>query len=101
MANKLDKLLHQAHKFRGWLGLPEAGLFNDFLDDYRNEILGKLVKESDSVRIYRLQGSLEVLDSIIQLRGEVDTYIKGLATGQMRKIETEKEIQNGLGQRKN
>jgi hypothetical protein len=87
--NKLDKLLVRAHQFRAWLGLPEGVCFNEYLNDYRNEILEKLTKEDDTTRIHRLQGSLEVLDSIIQLRGEMDVYIQGINSGKMRKITKE------------
>ncbi len=97
MANKLDRLLVQAHKFRGWLGLPEAVCFNEYLSDYRTECLDKLLHESDTSRIHRLQGCISVLDNLLQLRGEVDTYIKGVSTGQMRKIEPPKENSHAVG----
>jgi hypothetical protein len=49
------------------------------------------MRESDTTRIHRLQGSIEVLDFILGLRGEMDLYIKGVSNGTMRKIEKEKE----------
>ena len=94
--NKLDRILQQAHKFRGWLGQAEAALYNDYLSQYRSECLEKLTKESDLVRIHRLQGSLAVLDDMLQLRGTVDLYIKGVNTGQMRKIESKSELESKI-----
>jgi hypothetical protein len=85
-----------AHKFRGWLGQPEAGYFNEYLNDYRNEVLSKLVLSSDTVELHRLQGSLRVLGDIIELRGEMDSYIKGVSNGQMRKIEKPREVTDGM-----
>ncbi len=82
---------------RGWLGQVEGIQFNEYLTDYRNEVLDKLTKESDSVRFHRLQGNLEVINNIIELRGEMDSYISGLASGKMRKITNEKENENGVG----
>src|SRR5271170_1791116 len=96
--NKLNKLLKGAHRFRGWLGLEEARSFNDYLSDYRNEVLDKLTKESDTTRIHRLQGNLEVINNLIELRGEVDLYIKGVSSGSMQEIK--KENSNGVGQQK-
>ena len=96
MANKLDKLLAQAHRFRSWLGQPEAALFSEYLNDYRNETLSKLGNSDDSVELHRLQGALKVLDTIIELRGEMDMYIKGVSTGQMKRIES-KENTNAVG----
>jgi hypothetical protein len=90
MPNKLDRLLPQAHKFRGWLSQEEAVLYNDYLRDYRNEILDKLTKEGDSIQFYRLQGSLSVINNLLELRGEVDLYIKGCSNGTMRPITKEK-----------
>src|SRR5258706_16326900 len=97
MPNKLDKLLLVAHKFRGWLGQPEAVCFNEFLHDYRQECLDKLMRESDTIRIHRLQGSLEVLDFLLSLRGEMDTYIQGVSSGTMRKVESPKENTHAVG----
>jgi hypothetical protein len=91
MPNKLDRLLVKAHQFRSWLSQPEAVCYNDYLNDYRNEVLDKLTKEYDTVRVHRLQGSLEIINNLLELRGEVDSYIKGVASGQMRKIEPSKE----------
>jgi len=73
--------------------------YNDFLHDYRQECLDKIMRESDTIRIHRLQGNLEVLDFLLGLRGEMDTYIKGVASGQMRKVEKkeEKETEHGVG----
>src|SRR5437016_13236264 len=68
--NKLDRLLPQAHRFRGWLSQPEAALFNEYLNDYRNETLSKLTRSDNPVDIHHLQGALSVLDSMIQLRSE-------------------------------
>lgn len=82
---------------RGWLGQGEGTQFNEYLADYRNEVLDKLTKESDSIRFYRLQGSLEVINNLIELRGEMDSYIAGLASGKMRKITNEKENENVVG----
>ena len=45
------------------------------------------MRESDSIRIHRLQGSLEVLDFLLSLRGEMDNYIQGVSSGKMRKVE--------------
>lgn len=67
----------------------EGTLFNEYLSDYRNEVLDKLTKESDSVRFHRLQGNLEVINDILELRGEMDNYIKGISSGTMRKVEKE------------
>lgn len=78
-----------AHKFRAWLGQPEAVCFNEYLNDYRNEILHGLTSERDEIELRRLQGALRVIDNIIELRGEMDSYIKGVSTGHMRKIEKE------------
>jgi len=97
VANKLDKLLVQAHKFRGWLQEEAAECFNEFLRDYRKEIFDKLGTSHDTVEIYRFQGALKVLDTLLGLRDEVDTYIKGVSSGKMRKIEIEKEKPNALG----
>ena len=83
-----------AHKFRAWLGQPEGACYNEYLHDYRNEVLDKLTKEYDTVLFHRLQGSLEVIDNLLQLRGEVDNYIKGVSSGQMRKIEKPREAEN-------
>src|SRR5947207_13977605 len=96
--SKLDKLLVVAHKFRGWVGQAEAVYFNEYLADYRNETLAKLSSSNDSVDIYRLQGTLKCLDSIIELRGQMDAYIKGVSSGQMKKIEKPREAEN-VGQR--
>ena len=98
--NKLDKLLAQAHRFRSWLGQPEATLFNEYLNDYRNETLSKLASSNDTVELHRFQGALKVLDAIIELRGQMDAYIKGVADGTMRKIET-KENTNEMGRKAN
>jgi hypothetical protein len=95
MANKLDKLLQVAHKFRAWQGLPEGVCYSEYLNDYRNELLDKLTKESDTARFYRIQGMLEVLDNLITLRGEVDNYIKNVSSGKMKEIK--KENTNGMG----
>jgi hypothetical protein len=86
-----------ASKIRGWLGAQEAIYFNEYLADYRNEVLDKLTKESDTTKFHRLQGNLEVINTIIELRGEVDSYIKGVSSGKMRKIEPEKENEYAVG----
>ena len=95
MANKLDKLLVHAHRFRAWLGQPEGVSFNEYLNDYRNETLDKLTREYDTVRVHRLQGVLEVINELLELRGEVDNYIKGVNSGKMRTIT--KETIDGMG----
>ena len=95
MPNKLDRLLIVAHKFRAWLSQPEAACYNEYLADYRNEVLDKLTHESDSIQFYRLQGSLSVINTLLELRGEVDLYIKGVSSGTMRTIT--KETANGMG----
>jgi hypothetical protein len=79
----------------------EGVLYNDYLLDYRVECLDKLVKESDPTRIHRLQGMLSVLDDLLQLRGEVDLYVKGTSNGTMRKIELEKENEHAMGRQRN
>jgi hypothetical protein len=84
-----------AHKFRAWLSQPEAGCYNEYLADYRNEVLDKLTHESDSIQFYRLQGSLSVINTLLELRGEVDLYIKGVSSGTMRTIT--KETAHGVG----
>ena len=81
----------QAHKFRGWLQEEAAVCFNDYLHDYRKEVFDKISTSHDTVDIYRFQGALKVLDTLLGLRDEVDTYIKGVASGKMRKIEKENE----------
>jgi hypothetical protein len=80
------------------MGQGEGILYNDYLSQYRNEILDKLTRESDSTKFYRLQGSLEVINTLLDLRGEVDLYISSVASGKMRKIELEKENQDAVGQ---
>jgi hypothetical protein len=72
----------------------EGECYNEYLHDYRNEVLDKLTREYDSVRIHRLQGSLEVINNLLELRGEVDLYLKGVSNGSMKKIE--KENSDGL-----
>lgn len=91
MPSKLDKILLQAHRVRAWLGQPEAGCYNEFLQDYRNEVLDKLTREHDTVKFHLLQGNLQVINTLIELRGEVDNYIKGLATNTMRQIKENKD----------
>jgi hypothetical protein len=95
--NKLDKLLLVAHKFRAWLGMPEGGCYNEYLYDYRVEILDKLGRESDTVGFHRLQGALSVVDNLLELRGEMDLYIKGVMDGTMRKVESQKENGHAVG----
>lgn len=56
------------------------------MDDYRNDILARLIKEKDTVEFHRLQGKLEVIDDIIKLPAVARDYIKGLAEGKMKKI---------------
>jgi hypothetical protein len=73
----------------------EGGLFNEYLVEYRNEVLDKLTRESDTTKFHRLQGNLEVINNLLELRGEVDLYIKGVSSGKMRTIT--KENTNGLG----
>ena len=75
----------------------EGVLFNEYLTQYRNEVLDKLTKESDTTKFHRLQGNLEVINSLLELRGEVDLYIQGVSSGKMRKIEPEKEIEHAVG----
>ena len=58
--------------------------------------MDKLVRESDTVRIHRLQGNLEVINNILELRGEVDLYIKGTISGKMQPIK-EKEKEHAVG----
>ena len=55
------------------------------------------MRESDTIRIHRLQGSLEVLDFLLGLRGEMDNYIQGVSSGKMRKIESPKENTHAVG----
>ncbi len=97
MFNKLDRLLVEAHKFRAWISQPEAECYSDFLHDYRKEVFDKISTSHDTVDIYRFQGALKVLDTLLGLRDEVDTYIKGVSSGKMRKIEIEKEKDHALG----
>ncbi len=87
----------EAHKFRAWLSLPEAECYNDFLHDYRKEVFDKISTSHDTVDIYRFQGALKVLDTLLGLHDEVDNYIKGVTSGKMRKIEKEKEKPNVVG----
>jgi hypothetical protein len=39
------------------------------------------------VELYRLQGGLAIIEDILQLRGEVSKYLKGIREGTMKKIE--------------
>ena len=73
----------------------EGALFNEYLVEYRNEVLDKLTRESDTTKFHRLQGNLEVINNLLELRGEVDLYIKGVSSGKMRTIT--KENTNGVG----
>lgn len=89
MPNKLDKLLINPAHFLRWLDDPEAKRFNEYLSDYRAETTDKLVREKDTVELYRLQGKLKALDDIIQLRGEISNYVKGVTNGTMKPINKE------------
>ena len=84
--NKLDRLLRNPTTFLRWLDEAEGDNFRSYLQDYRNEVLAGLVKEADTVEFHRLQGKMQVLDSILGLRGEMSRYIRGVSLGTMKKI---------------
>lgn len=73
--------------FSRWFEAPEGKDFREYLSDYRSEILHGLTRKTDTVELYRLQGGLAIIEDILQLRGEVSKYLKGIREGTMKKIE--------------
>lgn len=61
--------------------------FNNFLNDWRNSVLGDLVKEKDDIEIRWLQGEMRAVDFLISLKSIVRDHIKGLSVGTQRKVE--------------
>ena len=85
MPNKLDLLLANPTRFLSWWeAAPKE--FHDFLEEWRNQLIGKLRKEQEIVPMYREQGEINAVEFLIQLDYLVREYVKGVPSGKFKDI---------------
>lgn len=69
-----------------WLEDLRAGQFNDTLLEWFNVEERRLTKEKEPVELYRAQGRLEVLGTLIELAASIRSYLDDVRTGKVTKI---------------
>jgi len=92
-----ELLSREPSKTLAWLEDNRADHFNDFIREEFNRVEYTLATETEPAKIYRAQGELKALGTIIEMRASIRSYLHDVSTGKRERL---KEIQpNGVVQR--
>jgi hypothetical protein len=64
-----------------------SGQFSDAMLEWFNDEERKIVAEKDTIEIFRAQGRLQVLGTLIELPASIRSYLDDVRTGKVKKIE--------------
>jgi hypothetical protein len=91
--SRINDVLAHASSTLSWLddpaGLPTLEMLRSWLEDDQK----KLRKAESPMDIYRLQGSIAVLERIVFLKAEIRDYQKRLMSGEVKQV---KEGKHGV-----
>lgn len=77
---------NQPNQTLSWLEDLRGGQFNDAILEWFNAEEHRIVKEKEPLEIYRAQGRLEVLGTLIELAASIRSYLDDVRTGKVEKI---------------
>lgn len=67
-----DLVYEKSESVRRWLGMVEGKPYYLSLVTWRDQLRDVLQDSKDEVELYRAQGSLKILDRLLNLREELD-----------------------------
>ena len=73
---RIDILLKHPDALRQWLSKGEGRAFEEWIKNWADAERKTLLESTDVVAIYRAQGALAVLNRILGLREEVNTFLQ-------------------------
>jgi hypothetical protein len=85
-ASPRDKILHSRSSFLQWLNSPQGDLFNEYLIDILKREEKRLHNEKSEVEVFRAQGATAILNTILDLHGDIEQYEKDLIAGKVQPI---------------
>ena len=88
-----ERLLSQAGPLLRFLHSPEGAAFSDWLKHIRLRENKKLMEGDKTEEIFRAQGSVAILDLVLELEEDLLTYERGVASKEFKPL---KEVANAV-----